>query len=91
MAVFNVSGVIITVAGFLIAYGAGRLLGISAEGPLMIMAAPLLIVLDLAWRGRTMPRRWFHAESGGSLVYLPVWIWGLVWGILGLYDTVKAH
>jgi hypothetical protein len=75
--------------GFGIAIGVGWLSGINAEGPLMILAGPLLTVFDLAYR-RLHPRgRWFYHEGGGALFYAPVWMFGLLWLGLGIAYTIQ--
>ena len=48
MIIFNYAGIIIAVIGFAVAFGIGAIIGTSAEGPLMIIAGPLIAILDLA-------------------------------------------
>ena len=45
--IFNVPGIVMLAVAFAVAFGVGSLLGTSAEGPLMVLASPLLIVAEL--------------------------------------------
>jgi hypothetical protein len=74
-----------------IAFAAGQLIGTSAEGPLMIIAGPLCVAMDLVYRFMRSGRRWFHPSFGGSLFFIPVWILGIVWLVLGIAYTTKGH
>jgi hypothetical protein len=88
--VFNVPGILIAAIAFGIAFGVGHLTGISAEGPLMIIAGPLCMAMDLAYRFRRSERRWFHPSSGGALFFIPVWILRIVWLVLGVVYTTQG-
>jgi hypothetical protein len=48
--VFNLVGLGMLAAGFGIAVVIGGLTGFTEEGPVMIMAGPLLLLLDLTYR-----------------------------------------
>lgn len=89
--IFNVPGIIIAAIAFGIAFGVGHLAGTTAEGPLMIIAGPLCAALDLAYRYRRPERHWFHPNLGGALFFIPVWILGIVWLVLGMAYTIQAH
>lgn len=89
--IFNVPGIIMIAIAFAIAFGAGHLAGTSAEGPLMIVAGPLCIVLDLIYRFKRADRRWFSPVVGGALFFIPVWILGIIWLVLGIVYTVQGR
>ncbi|HEV7671402.1 MAG TPA: hypothetical protein VGS22_23025 [Thermoanaerobaculia bacterium] len=90
MIIFNFIGIGMVAIGFGVAFGIGSLLGLTAEGPLMMIAGPLLLVLDLGYRAKKQPPNWFHPRSGGHLFWLPVWIWGLIWSALGLVYVLRG-
>jgi hypothetical protein len=75
---------------FGIAFGIGRLAGTSAEGPLMIIAGPLCAVMDLAYRFRRPERHWSHPGFGGALFFIPVWLFGIFWTVLGVFYTIQG-
>ncbi len=74
--IFNVPGIIMTAIAFAVALGIGHLTGTSAEGPLMVVAGPLCIAMDLVYRLQAADRRWFSPSVGGALFFIPVWILG---------------
>lgn len=85
MLVFNRLGLVF----FLLAFGAGwgiaRALGPVSEGILMMLAGPILTVLDVGYRrirGRPLLRL---ADDGGTVLFLPAWLWGLFWTGLGAW------
>src|SRR4051812_28944183 len=88
--IFNWPGILMAAIAFGIAFGVGRLAGISAEGPLMIIAGPLCAAMDLVYRFRHPDRRWFHPNWGGALFFIPVWILGIVWLVLGIVYTIQG-
>jgi hypothetical protein len=89
--IFNIPGIVITAIAFAAAFGIGHLAGTSAEGPLMIIAGPLCIIMDLLYRFKRADRRWFSPGAGGALFFIPVWILGVFWLVLGIVDTVRGH
>jgi hypothetical protein len=76
---------------FAVAFGIGHLTGMSSEGPLMIVAGPLCMALDLVYRLKRADRRWFSPGVGGALFFIPVWILGIIWLLLGIVYTVQGH
>jgi hypothetical protein len=84
---FNYVGIAIIAVAFAVAYGVGRLLGFSGEGPLMILAGPMIALLDLAYRFAKTDGNWLVPHRGGSLFFLPVWCFGVLWLVLGLVYT----
>ena len=57
----------------------------------MIVAGLLCIALDLVYRFKRDDRRWFSPGVGGALFFIPVWVLGIVWLVLGIVDTVQGH
>lgn len=89
--IFSLRGIIMVAIAFAIAFGIGYLAGTSAEGPLMMIAGPLCVAIDLAYRIRPSERRWFHPSFGGALFFIPVWILGIVWLVLGIVYTTHGN
>jgi hypothetical protein len=90
--IFNAAGLIITVASFGVAFLLCRASGVDAEGPIMMIAGPLIAAADLAFRARLEPgrRRWFHADSGGMLFFLCAWQFGVFWFVLGAVYALRG-
>src|SRR5262245_46877619 len=87
--IFNWPGILMVAIAFAIAFGIGHLAGNSAEGPLMIIAGPLCVTMDLVYRLRHRERRWFHPNRGGALFFIPVWILGIIWLVLGVAYAIQ--
>lgn len=88
--IFNLPGLVMLVVAFATAIGVGQLVGVSAEGPLMIIASPLLLAADLVYRGTRTDQQWFHPSGGGMLFFVPIWAWGIFWLVLGIvYAATK--
>ncbi len=62
---FNWIGAGICAIGFGIAFAIGFLAGTSAEGPLMIIAGPIIAALDIAYRLKSSKGHWIHPGGGG--------------------------
>lgn len=90
MLFFNYAGLIMCVIGFAAAFGLGALVGESAEGPLMILGGPLIAALDLFYRSQTRDGHWCIPHRGGSLFFLPAWVLGIVWFVLGIVYTLRG-
>jgi hypothetical protein len=86
MSVFvgNWRGLLLFMAAFGAAIGIGKTAGIQDEGLLMMIGGPLLAIGDLAHRAFTARGQWF-ARTGKTAVilWLPAWIWGAFWLVLG--------
>jgi len=89
--IFNLVGVLIIAIAFGIALGIGHLAGVTAEGLMMIIAGPVCAALDLVYRSRRPDRRWFHPRFGGALFFIPVWVLGILWLVLGILYTIQRH
>ena len=90
MIIINLAGVVELAIAFGAAFGVGHLTGLSAEGPLMLIAGPLAIACDLGYRLARSQGHWFHPGCGGSMFYLPVWLFGILWLVLGAMRTLNG-
>ena len=88
MLLFNRLGLVFFLVAFGSASGLAHLLGRLTEGIVMMIAGPLLAVLDAGYRrvrGRPLLR---PADGGGTVLLLPAWLWGLFWTGLGAWYQV---
>lgn len=90
MIILNIPGLIILAISFAIAFGIGQLIGTTKQGPLMIIAGPLVVASDLAYRLKRPDGDWLHPNCGGSLFFLPVWPFGILWLVLGVIYTMNG-
>ncbi len=88
MIIFNYVGIIICALAFGIGIGVGRILGVDGEGPLMVIAGPLVIAFDLAYRFMTEDGHWIVPNRGGSLFFIPAGCLGVLWLVLGVAYTL---
>lgn len=88
--IFNIPGIIMAALAFGIAFGVGSLAGTNAEGPLTLIGGVLILVFDLAYRLLRKAGHWLVPNQGGSLFFLPAWMFGVLWTILGIVYTVRA-
>lgn len=76
---------------FIVAFGAAlgisRVVGGTDTGFATLCGGVLLVVLDLAWRTRRGSVLKFG--GGGRMMFVPMWIWGIVWTVLGVYECMK--
>ena len=79
-----------TVIAFAVAFGVGAVFGTSAEGPLMIVAGPLLAAMDIVYRLKSHDGHIYIPHKGGSLFFLPAWAFGALWFVLGIVYTVQG-
>jgi len=89
MIIFNYIGIIICAVAFGLAFGIGKLLGVDGEGPLMMIAGPLVIALDFAYRLTAKDGHWIIPHRGGSLFFVPAWCLGVLWLVLGAVYAVR--
>jgi hypothetical protein len=87
--IFNLRGIAMCAIAFGIAFAVGAAFDISGEGPLMIIAGPILAVCDLAYRLGSKDGHWFSPNRGGSLFFLPAWCFGVLWFVLGIIYVVN--
>lgn len=91
MIIYNYVGLIMAAIAFAAAFGVGALIGTNAEGPLMIIAGPLLAALDIGYRLATRDGHLYIPDKGGSLFFLPAWSLGALWFVLGIVYTVNGN
>jgi hypothetical protein len=89
--IFNWPGIIMAAIAFAIAFGIGHLTGCTTEGPLMIIAGPLCVAMDMSYRFWVSGRRWFHPNCGGAIFFIPVWILGIIWLGLGIVYAIQGR
>ncbi len=90
MIVSNAIGLIMTVIALAVALGVGAVVGMDDEGPLMMLAGPLLATMDFAYRMTSLDGHIYIPNKGGSLFFLPAWAFGVLWLVLGIFDTVQG-
>ena len=83
MIIINLIGIGICAIAFGSAFAIGHYFGISAEDPLMLIAGPIAIALDLLYRLKFKYGDWNRLESGGTLFFIPVWCFGVIWIVIG--------
>ena len=84
MLLFNGRGLLAFVLSFAAAEGLMAALQWSGEGRMMMLAGPLLALFDLAYR---LARAVTFLRGGPTILFLPAWIWGLLWTGLGAWYT----
>ncbi len=87
MIIFNRLGFVIFISSFGVALLIGQLVGISSDGPLMMIGGPLAAIADVIYRRTRSSPNWFDSKTGGNLFYAPVWLFGAVWTVLGILYT----
>ncbi len=87
--IFNLPGLVIIALAFAIAYGIGALTGRSEEGPLTLFGGLFVLIFDLSYRLLKANGHWFTPSRGGSLFFLPAWMLGALWIVLGIVYTLQ--
>jgi hypothetical protein len=90
MIIFNGPGILMVAVALAIASGIGQLAGTSAEGPPMIIAGLSCAAMDLVYRRRS-GHRWLHPSFGGSVCFIPVWMLGAAWLVLGGASAIQGR
>jgi len=88
--IINWIGFVICAVGFGIAFVIGYVAGNSDEGFLMVIAGPIVAVLDIAYRFFSEKGHWLHPDQGGSIFFVPAWCLGTVWLILGIIYMTRG-
>jgi hypothetical protein len=88
--IFNWLGLAFCAVGFGIAFAIGYMLGITEEGFLMVIAGPITSAIDIVYRIKSKNGHWLNPNRGGSLFFLPVWCFGLLWLIFGIIYMIKG-
>src|SRR6476661_7289775 len=70
-------------AAVLLGMAVNWMIGSEAEGPAMILMGALCIFFDVSYRMRTPTGHWIIPWGGGHVMFIPVWILGVCWFIVG--------
>ena len=84
--VVNRLGFFMALAAFGLAYTLRLQWAWLSDGILLALAAGMCLALDLFWRVGKGKRKWFRSANGGSILYMPLWLLGLVWLGLCVYQ-----
>ena len=91
MIIINLPAVAMLAIAFGIAWGLGALTGNSAESQMMMIAGPLCVAVDLVYRWKVGDRRWFAPGAGGALFFIPIWMFGIFWFVLGIVRIAQGR
>ncbi len=81
--IFNWLGVAFVGIGIGLSTAASFVFGIHSEGGLMMILGPAVLVSDLSYRLFHKNGHWFWPSRGGNLFFLPAWMFGMLWLVLG--------
>jgi hypothetical protein len=90
MIIFNIPGIIMLGLSFGIAFGLKEQIGMTAEGPPMLIGGLLVTACDLLYRLKRDEGHLFYPSGGGSLFFLPVWLFGIFWVVAGTLKTIMG-
>jgi hypothetical protein len=79
----NALGVAFVGIGVAVSMSVTAIVGIHSEGGTMMILGPVVLVADLAFRLLHKDGHWLSPTRGGHLFFLPVWMFGLLWIVLG--------
>ena len=85
--IFNAPGLFIALAAVAAAVALHLCYPFVSDAVVFAVAAILCLGLDLLWRAGKGQRHWFHFNRGGSVLYLPVWLFGALWLGLAAYQA----
>jgi hypothetical protein len=96
MIIFNIIGFVMLLIGLGVPAVVGPALHSYSHDASQIAAGALMVAMDLAWRlGRKGEDIWqdviVNPRRGGALFFLPVWLWGGLWLVLGAYRLAVAN
>lgn len=92
MLYFNRLGLLVFLVAFGAAYGILYTLGTHDEGLWMMIAGPLLTIIDIGYRRIAGLRLFGDTNRGPAILWLPVWGWGVFWfGLGAYYHYQQAH
>ena len=83
MIIFNLLGLAFLGIGFAVAMSIRAAAGIESEGATMLILGPVVLAIDLGYRLLRKDGHWFSHRSGGHLFFLPLWMFGALWIVLG--------
>jgi hypothetical protein len=82
---FNKLGFLVFLVAFGGAYGILRTLGSDDEGLWMMIAGPLLAIIDVVYRRIAGLKLLGDVHRGPAILWLPAWVWGVFWFGLGAF------
>lgn len=86
----NSVGLAILVFSFGAAFGIGWLAGLGNEGEVMAIGGALVALMDFTVRLFGEDGHWLYPRRGGMFLFLPVWVFGLLWLGLGVYRVLAG-
>ena len=86
ISVVNRLGLFMALAAFGLAYTLRLQWSWLSDGILLALAAGMCLALDIFWRVGKGKRKWFRPANGGSFLYMPLWLLGVVWLGLCVYQ-----
>jgi hypothetical protein len=88
---FNLIGLGMLALSAAAAFGVAYLLGASGETPFLLIAGPIALACDVAYRWKHPRGHWLHPNKGGSFCFVPVWVFGALWLVLGIARTLTGQ
>jgi hypothetical protein len=88
---FNRAGLAMFIVAFGLSYLVLRVVGLHlVDGLWLLCAGPMLALFDYSYR-RLEEAAPFRTVTGGSFLYVPVWVWSVLWSGLGAYAIVTER
>jgi hypothetical protein len=92
--IFNILGIVFGLGAFGVGYLACHLVtgdGNSSYASLgNLVAGSVACAVDLAYRAMKAPAtgrwRFIHPVTGGQLIFVPIWVFGVIWIVVGCLD-----
>lgn len=86
ISVVNRLGFFMALAAFGLAYALRLQWQSLSIGIVLALGAGMCVALDVLWRIGKGKRKWFRPAGGGTILYLPLWLLGLGWLGLCVYQ-----
>lgn len=67
------------------------ILDASGEAPFMMTAGPIALACDVAYRWKDPTGHWLRPGGGGHLLFIPIWVFGLWWSVLGIAYAITGQ
>ena len=87
--VFNVVGLVMLMVGALIGSAIAHGIHVSNIHIISLFSAPVVVLVDLAYR--RMRKASLFGRGGGSLFFLPVWGWGVLFAVTAIVELARGH
>ncbi len=84
----NQIGFLIVIYGFALGYGASYLWGYPGGELVTAIGGSLIAITDLGIRLGRHRSNWLARASGGTLFFLPVFLFGMLWIVTGMIDIM---